>query len=176
MPDGEEEGRKFLEPDLFVEKLAPDPAQPAEGTRFVGFLGKSTRSGYWRLYLDATLRDYLEIAEEDILVSDRLSAALSPMGGSLLIVRSDAQIVRNRVSVSEARNAFLRGGISSQHLRGSMPQVPGRRTAALGGGGVAAHTDDGFWCDVSHWLGCATHHDEDPMCGTPETVHCVIME
>lgn len=171
MSEGKEVRRKSLEPDPFVEKLLPDPAQPAEGTRFVGFLGKSTRSGYWRLYLDATLRDYLEIAEKDILVSERLDAALSPMGGNLVTVRSDAQIVRNRVSVSEARNAFLQGAISSQHLRGSMPQVPRKRIAASPGGGIADHTDDGFWCDLSHVFQCNTH--DDPEC-KPLSVHCVV--
>jgi hypothetical protein len=170
MPEGTRRGgggSKSLKPDPFVEKLMPNPAEAPEGTRFVGLLGKSTREGYWRLYLDASLRDYLEIAEEDILTSEQFDPATSPIGGTMLTVRSDAQITRSRVCTTEARNAFLQGAIASRFLRGARPQAPTMlRPAARGGGGggLGAHTDPDIWCKISHIFSCATHDPDDPVC------------
>jgi hypothetical protein len=52
----------------FVEKVMPDPSQPAPPmTGFEGLLGKSTRSGHWRLYFGRELDLYMEFQERDVL-------------------------------------------------------------------------------------------------------------
>lgn len=162
--------RKPLKPDALVERLLPDPSEPTAATRFVGFLGKSTRPGYWRLYLSPSLNDYLEIADEDILDSHEIEPATSPLGGTVLSVRPTAQVVRKRERVTEARNAFLRGPIATRFLRGSRPQAPISRRAALmgpgggGGGGLGDHTDQAWGCWLSHIFACASHDPDDPIC------------
>ncbi|HUI94367.1 MAG TPA: hypothetical protein VLX44_01315 [Xanthobacteraceae bacterium] len=55
-----------LKQDSLVEKLRPDPNQPPSIERR-GFLGKSDRSEYSRLYLTRALTEYLEIANADIV-------------------------------------------------------------------------------------------------------------
>jgi hypothetical protein len=58
-----------LRPNDFVEKVMPDPSQPAPPmTVFEGLLGKSTRSGHWRLYFGSELDLCLEFQERDVRV------------------------------------------------------------------------------------------------------------
>jgi len=167
MPDSRNKGRKPLKPDALVESLAPDPSEPVAATRFVGFLGKSSRPGYWRLYLNPSLNDYLEVADADIIDSVQIDSETSPLGGTLLSVRPDAQVLRRREKITEARNAFLRGPITSRFLPGSRPQAPVSRKAALmggGGGGLGEHTDGAWGCWLSHIFACASHDPDDPIC------------
>src|SRR5690606_19703430 len=52
-----------LVPDKLIEALVPDPSQLKHLTRRVGWVGKSTREGFARLYLNLNLNSYLEFRE-----------------------------------------------------------------------------------------------------------------
>lgn len=62
-----------------VERLKPDPAQPAKRViELTGLPGESDRPGYQRLYLTPRLDYYAEFPTEDIVHSEILSADRSP--------------------------------------------------------------------------------------------------
>jgi hypothetical protein len=48
-----------------------DAAHPPRTVAFAGYLGESHRDGFVRLYLDEELREWFDVAESDILYSDR---------------------------------------------------------------------------------------------------------
>jgi hypothetical protein len=169
MADTGSKGRKPIKPDDLVESSRPDPAETGATIRFVGFLGKSTQAGFWRLYSSPYLTDYIEIADSDILTSQQIDSQISPMGGSVISVRADARVVQKRVVTTEARNAFLSGGIAYRYLRSSAPQVPFDRRASRmaiggGGGGLGEHTDGAWGCWLSHIFACASHDPDNTIC------------
>jgi hypothetical protein len=166
MTESAEGGRQPLEPDPYVERLLPDPSNVAPGTRFVGFLGKSNRDGYWRLYLSPALDDYLEIAASDVISAYKIDGAISPLGGTVLSVKPEAQVVRMRVDATEARNAFLKGQITGRFMARSRPQMPltPRAAAKLGLGGGLNDWSDGFGCWLSDLIVCASHDPDDTVC------------
>jgi hypothetical protein len=72
MSVGTTDGGKGLTQDAIIDKLMPDPAQSIPNTTvFEGFLGRSTRQGYWRLYFTSELNDYVEFQEGDVLSSEK---------------------------------------------------------------------------------------------------------
>jgi hypothetical protein len=63
----------------YVERLKPDPAQPAKRVvELVGLPGNSDRPGYQRLYLTTTLNYYAEFLTSDMVYSEAVSADHSP--------------------------------------------------------------------------------------------------
>ena len=166
MTESTEGERQPLEPDPYVESLLPDPSNVAAGTRFVGFLGKSNRDKYWRLYLSPALDDYLEIAASDVISAYKIDSAISPLGGTVLSVKPEAQVVRMRVDATEARNAFLKGQITARFMAGSRPQMPlpPRAAAKIGLGGGLNEFTDGILCKISELIVCASHDPDDTIC------------
>ncbi len=81
-------GRPNLKQDVLVERLRPNPAEPFDAQILTGFLGRSVRDGYWRVYLSSRLDDYVEVAADDILESAP-AAADEPMAGTIVWVRRD---------------------------------------------------------------------------------------
>ena len=92
----------------------------------VGFLGKSARAGYWRLYLTQKLNDYIEFHEDDVVHSQSLATERNPLGGTVIWVKRDAKLLRTRTTTVQAQAEFFRGDIMSRFL------VQSRRRASLG--------------------------------------------
>jgi hypothetical protein len=83
-------GRGDLKPDAFVDKLVAEGAALPNLCILTGYLGRSPRVDYWRLYLTLAMDEYLEIAEKDIRLQQPLSKHVSELGGSALWVQRDA--------------------------------------------------------------------------------------
>jgi hypothetical protein len=65
-----------------VERLKPDPSQPAKRvTVLTGLPGNSDRAGYQRLYLTTKLDYYAEFLASEILHSEAVAADQSPFPG-----------------------------------------------------------------------------------------------
>ena len=79
-----------IEFDALAETVVPDPATIADSVALAGFVGRSAEDGKIRLYVDAGFRNYYEISSSDILHSQQLPATQSPLGGSVVYVRSSA--------------------------------------------------------------------------------------
>ncbi len=105
--------RPRLEPDDLINRLLPDASQLPDVRVLVGFLGKSTRQGYWRLYFTLTLDEYVEFAETDVVHSHAFGSEESRLGGTLVWVRREANLQHTRTVSREAQADFLQGAITN---------------------------------------------------------------
>ena len=88
--DGPDKPEELPEHPL-VERLKPDPSQPAKRvTVLTGLPGKSDRAGYQRLYLTTKLDYYAEFPTSDMVHAEVVPADQSPFPG----------IEASRVSIS----------------------------------------------------------------------------
>ena len=123
----EHEKRKVsLKQDDLVEQLIPDPSESSQFVVVEGFLGKSQRAGYWRLYLNAKLNEYVEVSENDVIHSQSLSKEKSSLGGTTLWLARGATLERTRIESRRLQAEFLEGDITNTFLPltspGSHPQ------------------------------------------------------
>jgi hypothetical protein len=94
--------------DKILSKLRSAPGQaPAGVTSFTGLLGKSSKEGYWLLYLSLDMSRSVEIKETDIVHTEQLPADRSPfgsLGGTQVWVRHDANVTTSQ-TVSQTHQA-----------------------------------------------------------------------
>ena len=109
-PEGEPRDAKYLDQDPFVERVRPDPSQPAVPTRaLVGFLGNSNREGYRRLYFSHELDYYAEFRTEDVIYREKTSIDELPdleLEASVVAIRKDATIEYTWVSTPSSLDEF----------------------------------------------------------------------
>jgi hypothetical protein len=105
-----------LEPDALIERLVPDASQIPDVRVLIGFLGKSTRERYWRLYLTATLNEYVEFARDDVVHSHALESDESPLGGTVVWLKREANLQHTQSASREAQADFLQGAIAASAL------------------------------------------------------------
>ena len=127
-----------IEFDDLTNKLVPDPATiPDDSVALAGFVGRSAEEGNIRLYIDASFRNYYEISISDVLYSQQLPATQSPLGGSVVYVRSSAPLRRVQVS-TEIEARFLQGPMSSIAMNAA-------------GGGLSVVSGSSI-CSEMHWF------------------------
>jgi hypothetical protein len=121
--------RAELRPEALVERLVPDPAAPSPSTPLVGFLGRSTEEGRWRLYLTTAFDQYVEFDERDVRHSEPLSSSETSLGGTRVWLRQGASVQHTRVQSRQVQAEFLAGSIASMHLSSAMPSLGTSRVA-----------------------------------------------
>ena len=123
-------GTSKLQPDALIERLVPDASQIPDVRILGGFLGKSTREGYWRLYLTPTLNEYVEFAEDDVVHSHTLESDERQLGGTMIWVRREANLQHTRSASREAQADFLQGAIAASASKQGMQRGLGRQILA----------------------------------------------
>src|SRR5262245_18590199 len=99
-----------LEQDPYVDRLRPNPADPAPKIiELRGHLGRDTAAGYWRLYLSSDLGTYLRIAESDIVHLQRSDSPGANLEPSRVVVRASAEVEGVRDILLENQASFLQG-------------------------------------------------------------------
>lgn len=107
MTDPDSEG---LQQHPLVDALVPDPSQVAPNARrIVGYLGRSSSTGVWRLYLSQNLDRYVEIPEADILHTQQLPGTQ----GTAVWVRRGIRFQYVQVQVSQVEADYLSGPIAT---------------------------------------------------------------
>ena len=132
-----------------------------------GWLGKSPRAGFWRIYPTPELDEFIEIAESDIVYSKPFSETIAPLGGSVIVFKATARLYGANNNGVEARAAFLKGDIT--HKAAMAPQVNAPALSIGGGGSIGGGLGDtdyteGFWCNVSMFFAGSTHVVDDGVC------------
>ncbi|HEV3002382.1 MAG TPA: hypothetical protein VGW75_16690 [Solirubrobacteraceae bacterium] len=126
------------EPDDFVRKVVPDPANPPNAVVLEGFVGDSDAEGYVRVYGDPSLATWVDVPADAILHSVRVPEDRSPVGGSILWIDGGATLRPPPAAPPKATAAdFLRGPV----------QADLGAAARAGGAGQPAIT---LWT----WNGC----------------------
>src|SRR5579871_2074585 len=104
--------------DEFVSKVVSDPHQPPNALLLIGYLGASSEENHVRLYFDAQLSDYIEIPQSAILYAQEVPKEQSALGGSLVWIKRDADVLHGAVGSSRLRANFLKGSIQQDYLDG----------------------------------------------------------
>ena len=124
--------------DDLIAKLVKDPKAPPDALLLSGFVGASSEEGFTRLYLTATLEDYVEIPKDQ-----------SPMGGTLLWIKSDAELIHGKVGPNRLKAKFLEGRIQQEFVRA--------QAAGAAGGPLPPRTlPDGPGCPTQFGPQCPT--------------------
>lgn len=101
--------------DDFTAKVVNDPAKPQETLLLQGFLGASSQPDHTRVYADLTLASYVDVANADIIHIEPMPKEQSPMGGSYLWVKKDADVLPGTpTGPSTAKAKFLQGPIAAE--------------------------------------------------------------
>jgi hypothetical protein len=87
--------------DEFVSEICPDPAKCESVVMLTGFVGRGEGEGRIRVYTDANLSHWYELAEADVAYSKPIEN--SSIGGSHLWLRSDAKL---RPGAAQAAREF----------------------------------------------------------------------
>lgn len=105
-----------MDEDEIIKQLVPDPSQIPDARLLFGYLGKSNRSGYWRLYFTPELNEFVEIPEDDILHSQKMDKEISTLGGTYLWIRRESNLVSTRTVSRQQQAEFLSGEITARYL------------------------------------------------------------
>jgi hypothetical protein len=153
-------------PDSLVESLVTDPNVKPDVAIVQGWIGQSARKGHWRLYPTPDLKSFVEIAEDDIVMTKPIATEVSPLGGTVVVLKSTAKLHGEGGLSVDARAAYLRGDITKD--LSSVASNPTAFLASIGtgpGGGLGdVSYTEGFWCDVSMLFSCTTHVVDDDVC------------
>jgi hypothetical protein len=115
------ENKKVPVHDDFVSKVVKDPKLPPDTQVLTGFVGKSSEDGYTRFYTDANLRDFVDIPDDAILHSEKVSPQASPLGGSHVWIDRNAEVIYGTVGPQRAKAKFFQGPIAAQAAAGAGP-------------------------------------------------------
>ena len=150
---------KSLKPDAIVERLVPDPSALPDVRVLTGFLGKSSRGSYWRLYVNPNFDDYVEFNEADVVHTHSIDPDGGRLGGTVVWLKREANVQRTRTASREAQADFLQGSIATRAARRIAPGFADALTWGQGGtqiGSVAIHASCvREFCDfvAVSWLG-----------------------
>ena len=101
--------------DDFTAKVVADPAKPQETLLLQGFLGASSQPDHTRVYSDLTLVSYVDVANADIVHVEQLPRDQSPLGGSYLWVKKQADVLPGTgTGELGAKAKFLQGPIVAE--------------------------------------------------------------
>lgn len=162
--------------DDFVGRIVQDPNAPPSVTLLSGYLGSSSEEGHVRLYLDEELCRYVEIPEKAIRHTQELPPEQSPLGGSLVWIDRDAEVLHGAAGSERRKATFLEGQIAQDYIGGGGGYEPGgeitTRTADCGGkGGGILPTDMGPGCGQSQCGPCIPP-TEQVYCRTLTGIFC----
>ncbi|MBS1877606.1 MAG: hypothetical protein JSU00_30620 [Acidobacteria bacterium] len=100
--------------DAFVAKVTGDPANPQQTLLLSGFMGASSEAHLTRIYSDETLENYIDVANDDIVHTEPRPASESPLGGSYIWIKKDAEALYGKAGAERSKARFLEGPISAQ--------------------------------------------------------------
>ena len=104
------------ESDDFVARLVKDPNETPELLLLRGYLGASSEDGHVRLYLDEELSHYLEIPRQTIRHARELPPEQSPLGGSLVWIDRQAEVMHGKAGAKPGAASFLEGWITDEYM------------------------------------------------------------
>ena len=151
--------------DDFVGRIVQDPNEPPNVMLLSGYLGSSSEEGHVRLYLDEELCRYVELPEKAIRHTQELPPEQSPLGGSLVWIDRDAEVLHGAAGSERRKATFLEGQIAQDYIGGA----GGIGTSGGGGYDVAG---GGHTTQTRECIGIFPT-ETGPDCGTSQFGICV---
>ena len=93
--------------------------------QLTGWLGKGSKEGYWRLYLNPELDQYVGFSAEDVVHTQALDPKQPLLGGTMVWLRAGATLEHMQVECRRSQADFLSGGITSGFMAGTVSSLPG---------------------------------------------------
>jgi hypothetical protein len=152
--------------DSFISKVVPDPANPGETLMLSGFLGPSSEPNHTRIYQDATLENYVDVPDDAILHTEALPKEQSPLGGSYIWIKKDAEVLHGKVGADRTKAKFLEGPI--QQAFGIALPAAGAEAA----GGAAAAPITLPFCPSEAMPHCTPNCVSLPLCPSEALPNC----
>lgn len=107
---GESSLKRTLHEDDVVRALVGEGGGlPTKTVLLSGFLGKGAVEGRWRLYVDETLMEYVEIADKDIVHSVQHDDQIGSGKPTQLWVRPEAELEHQQIHSETIQAEFLGG-------------------------------------------------------------------
>jgi hypothetical protein len=103
-----------LEEAEIIGRLVDDPDAIPEFFIARGWLGRSPQPNHWRVYMNAYLTEFVEVAATDVLAVETAD------GVSRVWIAGDAEI-RSRTRTEEAESAYIDGPILTDLLEDGSP-------------------------------------------------------
>lgn len=112
---------QFPVDDLVKKLLTEDNTIPTDLTMFFGFIGEEKTEETIIVYLDALLRQAIEIAKEDILHTVKLSKTQSPLGGTMIWLKNATKYIygnqTNLVQDQRIAQHYFEGSVYQQYAQ-----------------------------------------------------------
>lgn len=102
-----------LTPDPLVKRLVPNPDKLRSLVAVAGWLGKSTKQSYRRLYLTASMTVYLEFPVDEVVHAEKVGDEDSGLGGTILWLPRDAKVRLRTSEKMSTESAYLEGMIAT---------------------------------------------------------------
>jgi hypothetical protein len=117
-----------LSQDSLVDQFRPSPTDPPpEAVNLIGFLGRDSEDGYWRLYVDIGLETYLRIAEADVIAREECGPAGRAFAPSRITVKATAIVTKVETVPLNIQAGFLKGSYT-EAFYAAAADVSGRAT------------------------------------------------
>jgi hypothetical protein len=126
--------------DNLVSSLNIDPAAGSGVSVLRGYAGESDQAGHRRLYLSPALDSYVDIPDDAVVESREIPTDASPLGlgGTVVWVRKDADLLVKRMITRKVSGDFLEGAIASSSMG---PATRGVGAADVGTAGLFDFTN-----------------------------------
>ena len=147
---------KSLKHDALVSRIVGDPAKPADTIWLTGFLGPSSEDGHTRVYSDPSFETYVDVPTDAIIHTEPLPKDQSPLGGSYVWLKKDAEVLHGKVGTERKKAKFLEGPIQAAFAA--------QAGAAAPGGGVGILPTDNPGCGPTRF---------PPQCQSPNLLGCL---
>src|SRR6266481_3275541 len=122
---------KSLKHDALVSRIVGDPAQPADTIWLTGFLGPSSEAGHTRVYSDPSFETYVDVPTDAIIHTEPLPKDQSPLGGSYVWIKKDAEVLHGKVGTERKKAKFLEGPIQQAFAAQAAAAAPGAGVGIL---------------------------------------------
>lgn len=124
MPNADESGGT---PDLEEHPLVQQARSPGERgeptARIIGFLGRDTEPGYWRVYFTPQLKTYVRVPEGDILSNRAHATETGPLARTVIQVKNVTNLEQVTPLPRQLQAGFLGGNLVSS-LTAAGPTTP----------------------------------------------------
>ncbi|HWS88787.1 MAG TPA: hypothetical protein VN282_17565 [Pyrinomonadaceae bacterium] len=173
---GEDDGPNIRYDD-FVGRIVRDPNEPPCLTLLSGYLGSSSEEGHVRLYLDEELCRYVEIPEKAIRHTQELPPEQSPLGGSLVWIDRDAEVMHGAAGSERRKATFLEGQIAQDYIGGggsdyASTGITTQTKDCRAPGENILPTDMGPGCGTSRVAACYPQPTQQAYCRTLTGILC----
>jgi len=117
------------EESVFMGRLTPRPDALDNARLLTGYLSRVAHG--WRLHPTPGQTTYVELADEDILGTEKLTATAYSPARTAVWVRPEADLTRIKTKPTRAPDDFLRGALISRFMGDATADVPEAANAPL---------------------------------------------